>query len=92
MKQTRWLTEFSCLSEYTRLYPIFLYFVQVFNATEEVNDAVNYPYLRLFTVALKTSATLKYDLLEIEEKWSLPNKGKLTIKTPAKMHLKMLSA
>ena len=21
MKQTRWLSEFSCLSEYTRLYP-----------------------------------------------------------------------
>lgn len=46
----------------------------VFNATEEVKDAVNYPYLRLFTVALKSSATQKYDLLEIEEKWSLPNK------------------
>ena len=22
MKQTKWLSEFSCLSEYTRLYPI----------------------------------------------------------------------
>lgn len=46
----------------------------VFNATEEVNDAVNYPYLRLFTAAQKTSATQKYDLIEVEEKWSVPNK------------------
>ena len=48
---------------------------QVFNATAELNDVINYPYLRLFTVADKTSATPKYDIIEVEEKWSVPSKG-----------------
>ena len=48
---------------------------QVFNATEELNDAAKYPYLRLFTVSDKSSLTQKYDLMQVEEKWSLPSKG-----------------
>ena len=50
---------------------------QVFNASAELNDVTNYPYLRLFTVADKSSLTQKYDLMEVEEKWSLPSKGLL---------------
>ena len=63
---------------YTLIYSYF-FITKVFNASEEVNDAASYPYLRLFTAGMKTSATQKYDLLEVEEKWSIPSKGTIFI-------------
>ena len=40
--------EILCTGTYEFSSAILLNFVQVFNTTEEVNDAMNYPYLRLF--------------------------------------------
>ncbi|XP_052784074.1 sialate O-acetylesterase-like [Mya arenaria] len=42
----------------------------VFNASEEVTDANNYPDIRLFTVALKWSNRTLYELTEVEQSWS----------------------
>ena len=55
-----------------------LYF-KVFNASEEVADAVNYPQVRLFTAALRWSNKTEYDLLQVEQTWSLPDKGVMFI-------------
>ncbi|XP_045199198.2 sialate O-acetylesterase-like [Mercenaria mercenaria] len=45
----------------------------VFNASEEVADAVNYPDIRLFTAAQKWSNKTEYELLGVEQYWSMPN-------------------
>lgn len=47
----------------------------MFNFSAEIADAVNYPDIRLFTVAQKWSATELYELPEVEEDWTRPNKG-----------------
>lgn len=51
------------------------FYAQVFNSSEEVADAENYPDIRLFTVAQKWSATDMYELIEVEQQWTRPNKG-----------------
>ena len=40
MKQAKWLSEFSCLSEYTRLYPNVPFVRSVFAKEEYYSDAV----------------------------------------------------
>lgn len=47
------------------------------NATEEIADAVNYPDIRIFTVAMESSTVPLSDLKSVEEIWSLPNKETL---------------
>ena len=49
-------------------------FLQIFNATEEMKDAVNYPNIRVFIAAEKESTTPLNDLAEggIFQPWSLP--------------------
>lgn len=49
--------------------------VQADNATEELEDAHNYPDIRVFTAALESSTEPLTDLKSVEEKWSIPNKG-----------------
>ncbi|XP_046574662.1 sialate O-acetylesterase-like isoform X2 [Haliotis rubra] len=44
-----------------------------FNATEEEAEAVNYPNIRVFTVALGGSPVEEYDLLNISQPWSVPS-------------------
>lgn len=46
----------------------------VFNASEEVDDVVNYQNIRLFTAAQKWSNKTEYELLQVEQYWSLPSK------------------
>ena len=43
----------------------------IFNATEEINNAGNYPKIRVFTAALKPSDTPIEELLGIVENWSV---------------------
>ncbi|UJR14163.1 hypothetical protein I4U23_001158 [Adineta vaga] len=45
--------------------------IDIFNATEEINNAGNYPKIRVFTAALKPSDTPIEELLGIEENWSV---------------------
>lgn len=46
---------------------------QIFNASEELALAVNYPHVRTFMVALSASETELIDLLEVELPWSVPS-------------------
>ncbi|CAG2212539.1 SIAE [Mytilus edulis] len=46
----------------------------LFNATEEIADAVNYPDIRIFTVGMEFSSVPLSDLRSVMETWSLPNK------------------
>jgi sialate O-acetylesterase len=43
----------------------------IFNATDEINNAGNYPKIRVFTAALKPSDTPIEELLGIIENWSI---------------------
>ncbi|ESO84170.1 hypothetical protein LOTGIDRAFT_177595 [Lottia gigantea] len=43
----------------------------VFNASYEIEDAKNYPDIRLFTVAMETATTPQYDFISVEEPWSV---------------------
>jgi sialate O-acetylesterase len=43
----------------------------IFNATDEINNAGNYPKIRVFTAALKPSDTPIEELLGIIENWSV---------------------
>ena len=43
----------------------------IFNATTEINNAGNYPKIRVFTAALKSSDTPVEELLGIVENWSI---------------------
>lgn len=52
---------------------------QVFNATEELADTVNYPDIRVFTVAQNFSSTPFYDIASIELPWSVPSPGNFCI-------------
>ncbi|CAF3836208.1 unnamed protein product [Adineta steineri] len=45
--------------------------IDIFNATEEINNAGNYPKIRVFTAALKPSDTPIEELLGIVENWSV---------------------
>ncbi|KAK6169983.1 hypothetical protein SNE40_018485 [Patella caerulea] len=47
------------------------------NISAEIADGVNYPNIRLFTVRRKESKTRQYDLIDIEQNWSLPSKTSL---------------
>nr|CAB3266066.1 sialate O-acetylesterase-like [Phallusia mammillata] len=47
---------------------------QVFNASAELELTSNYPDIRIFTVAETESETSMYDLMSIEENWSIPSK------------------
>ena len=44
-------------------------------AAEEIADAHNYPNIRLFTAALKSSPTPVDDLIDVEESWASPSNG-----------------
>ncbi|CAF1432135.1 unnamed protein product [Rotaria sordida] len=44
--------------------------IDIFNATEEINNASKYPKIRVFTAALKPSDTPIEELLGIVENWS----------------------
>ncbi|CAI9596903.1 unnamed protein product [Staurois parvus] len=45
---------------------------QMFNASEEMKMASNYPHIRLFTAALVQSGTELQDLAKVDLQWSLP--------------------
>ena len=45
----------------------------MFNASEELAHAPDFPDIRTFTVALLPSDKLLYDLPGITEQWSLPS-------------------
>ncbi|XP_068096394.1 sialate O-acetylesterase isoform X2 [Hyperolius riggenbachi] len=45
---------------------------QIFNASKELAQASRYPYVRLFTAALETSAVELQDLAKVDLEWSLP--------------------
>ncbi|CAF2590172.1 unnamed protein product [Rotaria sp. Silwood2] len=45
--------------------------IDIFNATEEINNASNYPKIRVFTAALQPSDTPIEELLGIVESWSV---------------------
>lgn len=45
--------------------------IDIFNATEEINNAGKYPKIRVFTAALKPSDTPIEELLGITENWSV---------------------
>ncbi|KAK3097297.1 hypothetical protein FSP39_008444 [Pinctada imbricata] len=48
-----------------------------FNATEELEDAKNYPNIRVFTASEETSSVPELDLKGVEEIWSMPSKDTL---------------
>ncbi|XP_046550379.1 sialate O-acetylesterase-like isoform X2 [Haliotis rubra] len=43
------------------------------NASAELQDSLNYPNIRVFTVQLNQSSTPLYDLIDVEEPWSVPH-------------------
>ncbi|XP_056398027.1 sialate O-acetylesterase isoform X2 [Hyla sarda] len=45
---------------------------QIFNASQEMALAAQYPYVRLFTASLETSDTELLDLTKVDLEWSLP--------------------
>lgn len=49
----------------------------MYNASEEIAKAVNYPKIRVFTAALKQSPTPVDELLGISEPWSIASPRKL---------------
>ena len=51
------------------------YVMQVYNATDEVANAANYPMIRLFTAQLQQSTTPVDELLGITEPWSVASPG-----------------
>lgn len=53
------------------------YFPQVYNASVEIAKAADYPNIRLFMAALKSSTTPVDELLGITEPWSVAGPGKL---------------
>eukprot|EP00731_Ephydatia_muelleri_P021229 Em0013g956a len=44
---------------------------EVFNASEEIAMAANYPHIRLFTASLQSSSTPVLELLQVEQQWSV---------------------
>lgn len=68
---------FACLCVLYFLITLFSYcWFKIFNATEELQKASNYPDVRIFTAAMEYSAVPLSDLAGIEEYWSLPSNGK----------------
>ena len=55
-----------------------LYYItlQVYDGKDEIANAINYPLLRLFTAALKSSKTPQAELLEVEQGWSVASPSK----------------
>ena len=49
--------------------------MQVYNATDEVAKAANYPMIRLFTATQEQSTTPVDELLAISEPWSVASPG-----------------
>jgi hypothetical protein len=45
--------------------------IDIFNGTEEIANAGNYPKVRVFTAARKWSATPVEELIAIRENWSI---------------------
>ncbi|XP_053546455.1 sialate O-acetylesterase [Bombina bombina] len=50
---------------------------QIYNASKELSEAVNYPNIRLFTAALEASQTELQDLAKVDLQWSVPTSGNL---------------
>ena len=46
---------------------------QVFNATQEMALSTKYPYIRLFTAKLVSSAVPVEELLGVQQVWAVPN-------------------
>ena len=47
----------------------------MFNATEEISLAANYPFIRLFTAALVSSLVPLDELSQVEQKWTPAGPG-----------------
>lgn len=47
----------------------------MFNATEEISTAANYPFIRLFTAALVSSLVPLDELAQVEQIWSPAGPG-----------------
>ena len=56
---------------YTCTNLISVYVMQVFNASAEIEKAANYPNIRIFTAALKSSDTPQTELMAVEQPWSV---------------------
>ena len=52
---------------------------QVFNASTEVAKAANYPKIRIFMAALKSSPVPVDKLLGISKTWSIASPGRLQV-------------
>ena len=52
---------------------------QILNSTFEINDTINYPYVRVFYVSNLVSETEEFDLKGISMPWSIPNPGKILL-------------
>ncbi|XP_040182077.1 sialate O-acetylesterase-like isoform X2 [Rana temporaria] len=50
---------------------------QMFNASEELKMASDYPYIRLFAASLEQSDVELQDLIKVDLQWSLPSAGTL---------------
>ncbi|XP_066462771.1 sialate O-acetylesterase-like [Eleutherodactylus coqui] len=50
---------------------------QIFNASQELARAADYPYVRLFTTSLVASKIELLDLANVDLEWSVPNKENL---------------
>ena len=47
----------------------------MYNATDEISKAVNYPHIRLFTAALVSSLVPLDELAQVEQHWSVAGLG-----------------
>lgn len=54
---------------------MFLVFLQVYNASEELAMATKFPNVRVFQAALETSSVELIDLAGVEVPWSRPTPG-----------------
>lgn len=61
-----------------RLSKVFLFLIQVFNASEELAMATKFSNVRVFQAALKQSSVELNDLAGVEVPWSRPTPGMTT--------------
>lgn len=54
---------------------VFLVFLQVYNASDELAMASKFPNVRVFQAALEQSNVELYDLARVEVPWSRPTPG-----------------
>ena len=56
---------------------MFHLFVQIDDPQDDIEDAVNYPDVRTFMVALEASDEPLFDLIGIDRTWTVPTDCKL---------------